>query len=280
MDIQITSDSTCDLGEYAAKRGVALMALNVILGSTTYSDGIDITPSDIFEYVAKTNELPKTAAPSVGDYEEFFKKFVDEGKTVIHFSISTKASSAHAFARTASESFGGKVFVVDSMALSSGQGLLVMKAADLRDEGKSAEEIVATVKKLAPKINTSFVPDRLDYLYKGGRCSRMAMYGANLLKIHPLITMTDGQLTVKTKVKGNMIKCIGTYLDDLKASYPKYDKTRCFITHSCADAELVNFAKCKVAEMFAFDEVLETVAGSVITGHCGRNTLGVLFISE
>ena len=280
MDIQITSDSTCDLGEYAAKRGIEIMPLNVILGSTTYSDGVDIAPSDIFAYVDKTNELPKTAAPSVGDYEDFFGKFVDEGKTVIHFSISDKASSAHAFAQTAAESFGGKVFVVDSKALSSGQGLLVMKAADLRDAGKSAEEIVETVRALAPKVNTSFVPDRLDYLYKGGRCSRMAMYGANLLKIHPLITMTDGQLTVKTKVKGNMIKCIGTYLDDLKASYPRYDKTRCFITHSCADDDLVEFARRKVAKMFTFDEVLETVAGSVITGHCGRNTLGVLFISE
>ncbi len=169
---------------------------------------------------------------------------------------------------------------MDSLALSSGQGLLVMKAADLRDEGLSAEEIERRVNALRLKVNTSFVPDRLDYLYKGGRCSRMEMYGANILKIHPMIDMKDGQLGVKKKYRGKMTVCIRAYIDDLKAAYPKYDKTRCFVTHSCADAELVELAKERVRSEFDFREIIETVAGSVITGHCGRNTLGVLFIAE
>lgn len=77
-----------------------------------------------------------------------------------------------------------------------------------------------------------------------------------------------------------MTVCIRAYIDDLKAAYPKYDKTRCFVTHSCADAELVELAKERVRSEFDFREIIETVAGSVITGHCGRNTLGVLFIAE
>ncbi len=280
MSIQITTDSTCDLGAEIEKRNIGVMPLSVILGGDAFRDGVNITPQDIFDYVDRTGNLPKTAAPSIGDYEEFFAKYVDEGKTVIHYDISVKASSSYNYAIEAAKKFGKKVFVVDSKALSSGQGLMVMKACDYLEQGMSAKEIAEKTAALAPKINTSFVPDRLDYLYKGGRCSRMAMYGANLLKIHPLIEMQDGQLYAGKKYRGTMEKCIANYLQDLKIQYPVYDKTRAFITHSTAEASIVEVARQKVKELFEFDEVIETIAGSVITGHCGKNTLGVLFIAE
>ncbi len=280
MEIKITTDSTCDLGKSIAERGIGVMPLSVILGKNAYRDGVNITPQDIFDHVEKTGELPKTAAPSIGDYEEFFARYTDEGKTVIHYNISAKSSSSHQYALEASKKFGKKVYVVDSMALSSGQGLMVMKACDFARDGMSPSKIVEKTRALAPKINTSFVPDRLDYLYKGGRCSRMAMYGANILKIHPLIEMSEGQLYAGKKYRGSMEKCIANYIDDLKAQYPSYDRTRAFITHSSADESIVEVARNKVRELFSFDEVLETVAGSVITGHCGKNTLGVLFIAE
>lgn len=278
--IRITADSTCDLGEHIVKRNIGVMPLSVILGENTFRDGVDIVPQDIFDFVEKTGQLPKTAAPSIGDYTDFFAAYVEAGETVIHFNISSKSSAANTYAQKAAEAFPGKVYVVDSRALSSGQGLLIMKAGDFVGQGMTAEEIIAKINELIPKTNTSFVPDRLDYLYKGGRCSRMAMYGANILKIHPLIEMKDGQLFAEKKYRGSMQKCINNYIEDLAEQYPSYDKTRCFITHSTADPELVAFAKKKVAETFSFDEVIETVAGSVITGHCGRNTLGVLFIAE
>ncbi|MGN1234647.1 MAG: DegV family protein [Christensenellaceae bacterium] len=281
--IRITSDSTCDLTkEILEAEQVILLPLNVILGSETRTDGVDIVPSDIFRFVEQTNQLPKTAARSIEEYEEFFHTFVDVGETVIHFNISSKASSSNAFAMEAAERAGlkGKVFVIDSKALSSGQGLLIMKACDLRREGKSAEEIVDTVNALRPKVNTSFIPDTLDYLYKGGRCSKMSFYGAKILNIHPMIAMEDGQLVPAKKYVGSMNRCMRFYSQDLKEKYPNYDRTRCFITHSSADRELVDLAKARVQELFDFEEVIESVAGSVITGHCGRNTIGILFISE
>jgi DegV family protein with EDD domain len=278
MKIVITTDSTCDLGAQAEKRDIVIMPLLVVLGTETYEDGISVTLADIFSYVEKTGTLPKTAAPSATDYEEFFSKYVAEGNTVIHFSISDKSSSAHAYAKKGAEKFEGQVYVVDSMGLSTGQGLLVLKAADMRDSGMSAQEIVAKCLAIAPNINTSFVPDRLDYLHKGGRCSGMAMLAASILKIHPLIEMENGQLLAKKKYHGSMQKCIRKYVADLVEKYPTYDKTRCFVTHSSADPELVEFAINEVKSHFCFDEIIETVAGSVITGHCGRNTLGVLFV--
>ncbi|MFR5101898.1 MAG: DegV family protein, partial [Christensenellaceae bacterium] len=230
--VKITSDSTCDLGAEVEKRHIGVMPLKVILDTDSYLDGVDISPEDIFSFVARTKILPKTSAPSIEDYKVFFAAQTKNGDEVVHFNISSKASASHSCALAAAKEFDGKVRVVDSLALSSGQGLLVMKAADLRDEGLSAEEIERRVNALRLKVNTSFVPDRLDYLYKGGRCSRMEMYGANILKIHPMIDMKDGQLGVKKKYRGKMTVCIRAYIDDLKAAYPKYDKTRCFVTHS------------------------------------------------
>lgn len=280
MAVKITSDSTCDLGELVEKFGIGIMPLNVILDTETYQDGVNIRPQDIFSFVEKNNMLPKTSARSIIDYEEFFTENLKGFDELVHFSISSKSSVSHNVAKQASKSFGGKVTVVDSEALSSGQGLLVLKACEFSAQGKSAKEIEAEVNALRSKVNTSFVPDHLDYLYKGGRCSKMEMYGANILKIHPMIFMENGALGVKKKYRGAMKRCISNYIDDLYAEYPKYDKTRCFVTHSNADADLVELAKKKVKEMFDFDEIIETVAGSVITGHCGRNTLGVLFIAE
>lgn len=278
MAIRITSDSTCDLGHLVQEHDIGIMALKVNLDMEEYYDGVNITPQDIFKFVSQTNILPKTSAPSIPDYEEFFEKQLELGEEVLHFNISSKSSVSHNNAVKAAEKFGGKVRVVDSKALSSGQGLLVMKAVDLRKEGKTMDEIVNTVEEVRDRINTSFVPDRLDYLFKGGRCSKMEMFGANLLKIHPLIYMEDGQLLPGKKYRGKMTFLIKQYVEDLKEKYPHYEKTRCFVTHSCADEDLVAAAKEKVKEVFEFDEVIETVAGSIITSHCGRNTLGVLFI--
>ncbi len=280
-NIVITSDSTCDLGPaLLSEYGIYQYPLNVILGSNTYRDGIDITPADIFRYFDETGELPKTAAPSTAEYEEFFRRFTDEGKTVIHFNISSKASGSYGFAKAAADKFGGKVFAVDSHALSSGQGLLVLKACDLRAAGKSASEIYDEVVALRDRVNTSFIPDTLLYLYKGGRCSALSYYGSKVLSVHPMIDMKEGQLYPKRKYLGTMMRCLKKYVGDLAGDYPVYDKTRCFVTHSNADAELVERAKELVRETFDFQEIIETVAGSIITSHCGRNTIGVLFIAE
>ena len=278
MRIRITSDSTCDLNSLVETRNIGIMSLQVNLGENSYFDGVDITPQDIFAFVEETKMLPKTAAPSIGDYEDFFKKELEGYDALIHFNISKKSSGSHSFAVQAAESFGGKVHVIDSKALSSGQGWLVLKACDMRDEGKTVEEIVAAVKEIRNRINTSFVPDNLDYLHKGGRVSGMVKTVAGMFKIHPLIYMEDGQLLPGKKYKGKMSVLIKQYVEDLKALYPDYDRSRCFVTHSNAEPELVEAAKAKVKEIFEFDEIIETVAGSIITSHCGKGTLGVLFV--
>ncbi len=280
MSIRITSDSTCDLGHLVAERNIGILPLQVNLDSTPYRDGIDITPQDIFKFVADTGTLPKTSAPSIGDYTEFFEEQLKLGEEVLHFNISAKSSGSHNMAVQAAAQFGGRVRVIDSMALSSGQGLLVIKAADLRDEGKSIDDIEETILALRNKVNTSFIPDSLDYLRKGGRVSGFVNLAAAMFKIHPLIMMQNGQLVPGKKYKGKMTMCVRQYVQDLKEMYPNYEKARCFVTHSCADEELVTLTKELVKENFDFEEIIETTAGSIVTSHCGRNTIGVLFITK
>ena len=281
MKIKITADSTCDLSpELVERYNVGILPLSVIMGENVYKDGIDIKPADIFSFVKENGILPKSSAPSVAEYAEYFKKCLEDCDVIIHINISSKASVSHENAAAAAKSFGGKVYAVDSYALSTGQGLLVLKACDLVKEGKNPQEIVDTLLALRDKVNTSFVPDALDYLHKGGRCSLAALMGAKVLKLHPMIDMKDGQLYAKKKYMGGIERCLKNYIIDLSESYPKYDKTRCFITHSSCEPEVVEKVRKLVEETFEFDEVLETTAGCVVTTHCGKNTLGVLFIHE
>ncbi len=280
MKIKITSDSTCDLGEQLTQKfSVGIIPLTVILGDKAYSDGTDITPQQIFDFVAGTGTLPKTAACAVEEYAAQFEKFLEGQDALIHFNISSKASVSCSNAQEAAKRFGGRVKVIDSLALSTGQGLLVLKACDMAAEGKTPDEIVAAIEQLRPKVNTSFVPDSLDYLHKGGRCSLAALMGAKVLKLHPMIEMRDGQLYATKKYMGSLSRCFRNYVTDLAEKYPAYDKTRCFVTHSSCEKDIVDGVKDLVKQLFDFDEVYETVAGGVVTGHCGKNTLGVLFIT-
>lgn len=281
MNIKITADSTCDLSpQLVQKYGVGIVPLHVILGDKSFSDGVDIVPQDIFAYVEKVGILPKTSAPSVEEYSEFFKNCLTQSDAVVHINISSKASSSYDNACAAAVQFNGKVGVVDSLALSTGQGLLVLKACDLVAAGKTSSEVAETLNGLRAKVNTSFVPDALNYLHRGGRCSLAALMGAKVLRLHPMIDMKDGQMYAKKKYMGGIERCLTTYVNDLAEQYKKYDKTRCFITHSCCEKAVVDKIKNLVKNLFDFDEILETVAGCVITGHCGKNTLGVLFICE
>lgn len=281
MKIKITADSTCDLSpEIVGKYNVGIAPLHVIMNDKSYCDGRDITPQDIFAHVAATGVLPTTAAPSVDEYVNFFKQYLKDYDAVIHINISSNASSSYNNATAAAKILKGKVYTVDSLALSTGQGLLVLKACDFVSEGKKPKDIVELLINLRPRVNTSFVPDALDYLHKGGRCSLAALMGAKVLKLHPLIDMKDGRLYAKKKYMGGIERCLKSYVNELAEEYKSYDKTRCFITHSSCEPEVVEKVRKQVETLFSFNEILETVAGCVVTGHCGKNTLGVLFIYE
>lgn len=280
-NVVITVDSTADFSkEIIEKYDIRVSPLHVLLGNNEYRDGVDATPQDIFEYVKKTNVLPKTSACATEEYVEFFTRQLKEAEKVIHFNISAECSSSNANAVEAAKRFGGRVYVVDTRQLSTGQGLLALKACDLLQEGKTVDEVYNTVLSLTDKVQTSFVVDTVDYLYKGGRCTAAAAVVSKILKIHPSIFMDNGKLVVRKKYMGNLKRCIGAYVDDLAVDFPDYDDTRVFITHSHCSDDIVELIKEKVKEKFSFKDIEVTTAGCVVTSHCGQGTLGVLYIKK
>lgn len=279
--ICISSDSTCDLTKDIIKeKNIPIVPLHVLLGEKEYSDGLDITPNDIFSFVKEKNILPKTSATSVFEFKEFFEKLLKENDYVIHFDISSEISSTYQNATIAASEFSNKVKVIDSRNLSTGISTLILKAIDMREEGKTFSEIVEFCDKNRFNVQTSFVVDTVDYLYKGGRCSSAALLATRLFGIHPSIDMREGKLIADKKYRGNLKKCIEKYVLDLKTKYPNYDTRRVFITHSCCEEDIVNAIYQEVKENFNFEEIIITTAGSVITSHCGKGTLGVLFLKK
>ncbi len=279
-NIIITSDSTTDLSVALKERyGVVTLPLGINLGDKTYLDGIDITPDFIYEHHSKTGELPKTSAANLGESLDFFKQFTDEGKKVIHFTISSEMSSTYRNACLAAEEFED-VHVIDTKNLSTGGGLLVVAAAELRDAGKSFEEIISEVENLVPRVDASFVIDSLEYLHKGGRCSALAMLGANLLKLKPCIEVKNGSMGVGKKYRGKYDEVLKQYVKERIGDASDIVLDRVFVTHAGCDEKIVNDIVDIVKESAPFGEVFLTRAGCTISSHCGANTLGVLFIRK
>ena len=279
-NIIISSDSTCDLSaELRERYNVSIIPLGVTLGDKTYFDGVDIVPDDIYAHHTKTGELPKTTAANVGDCIDYFKPFADAGKTVIHIALSAEFSSTYNNACLAASEFEN-VYVVDSRNLSTGNGLLVIAAAEMAQSGMEATEIVEKLNALAPCVDASFVIDKLDYLHKGGRCSALAMLGANVLKLKPCIEVKNGKMGVGKKYRGKYSAVLKEYVAERLADTENIDLDRVFVTHAGVDSEIVNAVVEQVKEIAPFKEVFMTRAGCTISSHCGADTLGVLFVRK
>lgn len=279
-NIIITSDSTSDLSlELRDRYNIPTMPLGVTLGGETFKDGVDITPDDIYLHHAKTGELPKTTAANIDECLNFFKPFADEGKTVIHISLSSSLSSTFNNARLAAMELEN-VHVIDAQNLSTGIGLLVIAAAEMVKEGLSAEEIVEKINDLVAKVDASFVIDNLEYLHKGGRCSALAMLGANVLKLKPCIEVKNGAMGVGKKYRGRYGDVLKTYVNERLANADDIDTDRIFVTHAGCDNEIVNAVVEQVKATGIFKEVFLTRAGCTISSHCGKDTLGILFIRK
>ncbi len=282
VNIRISADSTCDLSkELVEQYKVTLKPLYVNLNGQSYLDGVDMQPDDIYVTYRETKMLPKTAAVSIGEYEDFFKSMTENGDTLIHFSIGSSLSASYNNARLAAEDMEN-VYVIDTQNLSTGSGLLVLEACERVAAGMSAEQIVQDVQALVAKSHASFVIDTLEFLHKGGRCSALAMLGANMLQLKPCIQVDNqngGKMDVCKKYRGSLDKALEMYVKDRLADRTDLNLKRIFITHSGISDERIEKVRGWVKQYTDFEEILVTRAGCTISSHCGPNTLGVLFMT-
>ena len=279
--IIIASDSTSDLNaELIKKYDIKILPLGVFIGSTQYTDGVDIDPDMIYAKYEETGELPKTSAVNIVQAEDFFEEYSKQGYSIIVFTISSDMSSTYSNIKLAAEDYDN-VHVVDTRNLSTGGGLLVVAAAEMAKAGDmSAAEIAEQCRKMAPCVDASFVIDSLEFLYKGGRCSALAMLGANALGLKPCITVKDGKMGVGKKYRGKFDKVLMQYVAERIGDGSDVCLDRVFVTHAGCDEQIYMSCVEKVKELAPFAEVHITRAGCTISSHCGKNTLGVLFVRK
>jgi DegV family protein with EDD domain len=281
--VQILADSCCDLEkEHIKKYNIGIIPLYVLMGEKAYKDGLEITPEILYEYFEQTHETPKTSAANVEDYIEFFKPYIEEGKSIVYIGISAEMSSTMENAKAAAASFpDAEIHIVDSRNLSTGIGLLVLKACELSKDGRSAVEIAKKIEALTKLSRASFVIDTLEYLRRGGRCSMIAALGASILSIKPEIAVRNGSMSNRSKFIGTILPVAKKYAGNLLYDIEKIDNRRVFITYTKnTDEAVINAVYDTVNEREYFKEIIKTTAGCVITSHCGRNTIGLLFMDK
>ena len=278
--VVITADSTCDLSRDLLDRfNIQVVPLTITLGEDTFLDGQGFTPLDMYARYRLDGTLPKTSAVGVQEFLDFFSRLTEQGNDVVHLDISSELSNSYNAACMAASELRG-VHVVDSRMLSTGVGLLAIEAAECRDRGMSVEEIARHVRSLTGKVQTSFVLDTLEYMWKGGRCSGVAALGANLLHLKPGLEMADGKLVVYKKYRGNINNVYRQYIKDRLAGR-KVRPGHVFVTESGEIEEAVlNDVTKLIRELIPVDEIHHTIAGCTISTHCGPKTLGILFIEE
>lgn len=277
--VVILTDSTADLGkELLDSYQIESIPLFVLFGEESFRDGIDITTKELYERVEKTGILPKTSAVSPGSFFAFLEPKIKAGYDVLYMGIGSKFSATFQSALLAqSELPENRFFIVDSKNLSSGTGLLLLKAKDLRDKGLSAKEIKTEIEKLVPRVRSQFAIQTLDYLHKGGRASGTAKLFGTLLRIKPIIQVRNGEMSVYKKPIGKMSRALDIMLDDFFAEKDKLDLEYVMITHSEANRH-AKYMKEKINSKVKVKHLLETYAGCVISSHCGSGTIGVLYL--
>lgn len=281
--VKIISDSTCDLTKKLLEEyNISILPLHVILGENDLLDGVTVTPDEIYEWADTNKTTPKTSAPSIEDAINLFKPYVENGDSVIYFSISKEMSTSINVVNLAVDELEAtdKIFVIDSANLSTGVGHLVLEAATMAKDGMDATDIVAKIEELKPLVRASFVVDTLTYLHRGGRCSSVAALAGGVLKLHPKIVVEDGKMSATKKYRGKMDSVILSYAKDMEEDLRNAKTDRVFITHSGCDEEIIQSVYSYLKELNIFKEIFITRAGSVVSSHCGYGTLGVLFISK
>lgn len=284
MKIALSTESALDIQEDLIKKyDVSIIPFTILMGEKEFKDG-EIKGEDIFAFTEETGKLAKTCAVNENEYYDYFEKKLSEGyDTMFHFCLGSKISSSCSNAEHAAKRLEkdgkGKVYVIDSMNLSSGIALEIIYCRKLIDAGFEPDEIERKVKERIPFVQTSFGIESVKYLYMGGRCSAVALLGANVLKIRPQIIVKDGKMVAGKKYLGKMSKWAITYTKDTLAQFSNPDLEEAFITYSSADEEVVDEIE-KILKERGFRNIHRTRANGTVCCHCGPRTLGILYIND
>lgn len=280
----ITADSTVDLSkEFLEKKGIGIISLSYMLDGVTYKDMDGLTGKEFFDKI-RNGSLPTTSQVNPEEAYEAFEPIVKEGKDILHIAFSSGLSGTYNSCRMAAENLmendpEAKVIVIDSLCASMGGGLLLYKAIELKEQGKSMEEIANWVEENKLHICHNVTVDDLFHLHRGGRVSKATAVLGTMVKIKPIIHMdNEGKLMVIGKERGRK-KAISNLVDRMEKQMGDYDNSVCMITHGDCEEDAL-YLKSLLEERFGTKEVIIHGIGSVIGSHTGPGVLAVFFMGN
>ncbi len=276
--IAVTTESVADLPqEMLDKYGISIIEHKVVTEEGIFRDGAEIETDGLLSYMEEPDHKVSTLSPDVADHESFFANGLVSANNIIHIAISADIkNSGYPHALEAARSFGN-VTVIDSRHLSSGQGLVVLKACALVEEGKSPNEIKELLEESIKKIHTSFIVNNLDFLSRAGQVSHRLANLMNVLMIRPVLVMKKGRLKVGKFYLGARERVWKRYIDSVLVPNGNIDRSILFVTYvglTKRDKELI---RSYIDERMKFDKIYFQKTTPAIAVNCGEGTFGLLF---
>ena len=255
---------------------IQVIPMHVIMSDIDYKDG-SIPVTEVYDYYKKTKKIPTTSAVNPNEYEDIFKKLMEENpdSTIINISYSSKASCTYQNALIGSEDIEN-IYHVDSLNVSGGEAAIIFKAAKLIEECPSIEpqDLVNKIKEFVNKARVSFIPGNLEYLKAGGRLSNAAYLGASILQLKPLIEILDGKLVATQKFRGGMKRIAEKYVNEFIDRYNMDREMICFIYSLGLEEQVMKIME-EIATKKGFRRILWSQTGCVISCHSGPGAIGI-----
>ncbi|HIT36123.1 MAG TPA: DegV family protein [Candidatus Faecousia intestinavium] len=279
MSVRIIVDSTTDLPEQTARR-VTVVPLTIHFGEQQYVSGVDIDARKFYEMLVEGDVLPTTSQPTPYAFTQVFQEAVDAGDTVVCITVSSKLSGTYQSACIAAADFPGKVFVVDSLTVAIGGGILTEYALSLTDKGMDAEEIAWKLMQKREKVRLLALLDTLEYLKKGGRISSAVAFAGGLLNIKPVIAVADGEVKMLGKARGSKQGNNLLVQEIDKAGGVDFEKPLLLGYTGLSDALLQKYIVDSAALWQGKVEQLPvSIVGSVVGTHAGPGAVAVAFFA-
>ncbi|MGL6106278.1 DegV family protein [Romboutsia sp.] len=274
-NLQIICDSLADIPKNTIEKySIEVIPLTIRIDETDYKDGVNISNEEFYKKLKETKDMPKTSQATYGQFEQTFKRYINEGKEILYISGSSKVTGTYQSAMMAKNELKGKITLFDSLNLSYGCGVQVVKACELAKQGCTVENIVKKLEKMRENVHVFFAVDTLEYLKKGGRISNTKAAVGSMLNIKPILEVKDGELTNVAKVRGK--KHVIEKLRELAKSRCNVDSTnRSIAIGEGSNREDLKKLEVAVQNEFGIDSMVKIEIGPSIGSHAGPGTIGI-----
>ena len=282
MKVKIITDSTCDLPkELLKKYDIDIVTLYIILNEKNYKERIEINQQQVIDWSNENNKPPKTGAPTVDDFVEVFSKYADTHREIIFIGTSGETTATCQAGQVAADMLPNqRIKILDGRSLTCGTALLVYTAGKMAQDGKPFDEIVEKVNEMIPRVFITFMPEKLDFLRRGGRCSTMQYFAASSLNIKLEIIAKDGFLVPAKKYRGSLPKVVNKYFEDRLENINDIEPDTIFIVYTVDDANLLSSLINIVKSKNYFKEIIPIQASCIVTAHSGPNTYSMAYMRK